>query len=75
MPRMDGTGPMGQGATNMTAGPCFGRRANTAHRGYGLGRGMGLCRNQATDTRELLTARQSMLKAQLAAVEEELNQL
>ncbi|MGI6199592.1 MAG: DUF5320 domain-containing protein [Christensenellales bacterium] len=76
MPGMDGTGPRGMG---MRAG--LGRRAcrSAANRnnqyGCGFGRGSGICRYAATESRESLNAVKTLLQERLAAVDKRLQEL
>jgi hypothetical protein len=78
MPRLDGTGPNGAGPlTGRGMGNCgaFGRRCGFG-RGMGLGRGLGFGRRwTATDEKTALEDEKKMLKEELAAVDEELNDL
>ncbi len=78
MPRMDGTGPLGQGSmTGRERGVCTGAR--TAGYGCGVGRGfgrgIGICRTVRADSRDLLTAEKEALENRLAFVEKRLEEV
>ncbi len=81
MPRLDGMGPQGMGpGTGWGRGPCVSGRG----RGWRLGRGYGLGRNQyqaipSPETKEeeidLLQEESQYLKNDLKALEQRLNEL
>ncbi len=88
MPRMDGTGPMGEGpktgrgmgSCDGEAGPRFGigRRMG---RGFGFncrrgfGRGLGLNRTSSMTRKELLEEQKGILKNRLEAIDKQLEDL
>ena len=80
MPRMDGTGPMGQGAmTGWERGVCTSTKGVPSgygcRGGRGFGRGLGICRTVQADSRELLTTHKEVLQNQLAFVEKQLQEM
>lgn len=83
MPRLDGSGPMGQGAgTGRGLGPCEGIRQSLLSQGRGLrgGRGLGQRRNYLlnetnVNNKELLIARRDNLKTRLEEIEKEIEKL
>jgi hypothetical protein len=77
MPKLDGTGPTGQGSkTGRGMGNCDGGRGLGWGRGYGCGCGGGFGRMFYTkeEREELLKDRETMLENELKAVKEELAQ-
>ena len=78
MPRMDGTGPTGQGAkTGRGLGPCGSGAANSQGRGLGMGRGAGAgagfrSRRSAVDVKDTAALEQDekWLEEQLRIVRE-----
>jgi len=78
MPKLDGTGPMGQGPkTGRGMGNCGGGRGLGWGRGYGCGCGGGLFGRMfytKEERNELLKDREVMLENELKAVKEELAQ-
>jgi len=76
MPKLDGTGPMGQGPrTGRGMGNCAGGRGMGWGRGYGCGCGGGWGGRMfyTKDERdEMLKDREAMLENELKAVKEEL---
>ena len=80
MPRMDGTGPMGQGAmTGGGRGVCAGTKTMSFGHGCtncrGFGRGLGICRTMRTGSRDLLAAEKEALQNRLAFVEKQLQEV
>lgn len=90
MPRMDGTGPRGQGAmTGRGLGICNGANAVRYGRGLGLGfrrgfeRGLGrmfgrdfyFCSTASGSKKELLAEQKRILQQQLDAINDELDNL
>jgi hypothetical protein len=83
MPRLDGTGPRGQGPiTGRGLGPCGGGYGRGRGMGYGRGYGLGLSWNpwsyrQPTATEEKTIIRDDIaaLKEELKAAEEHLSQI
>jgi len=78
MPKLDGTGPTGQGPkTGRGMGNCSGGRGMGWGRGYGCGCGGGLFGRMfytKEERDEMLKDRETMLENELKAVEEELAQ-
>jgi len=78
MPNMDGKGPLEIGNLTRRGGRAC---ANGGWQPLGLGlgrrcgRGLGLCRTMPQNTKELLIARESVLKAQLEQIEKQLMEL
>ncbi len=75
MPRMDGTGQIGQGArTGFGRGICAGNfvMRKGMQFGCGFGRRMGLCRMQPKNAKDRLLAVKNMLQEELKVVDEEL---
>lgn len=83
MPRLDGSGPMGQGAgTGRGLGTCEGKRQSPLSQARGLrgGRGLGQRRNYLlnetnVNNKELLIARRDNLKTRLEEIEKEIEKL
>lgn len=84
MPGMDKTGPFGTGPMGRGMGPCRGGLASQRGAGRGMGRGFG--RNggfgwrstpevSAEEEKSLLEERKNWLKAQVEAVEKQLESL
>ena len=78
MPKLDGTGPTGQGPkTGRGNGNCSGGRGMGWGRGYGCGCGGGLFGRMfytKEERDEMLKDRETMLENELKAVKEELAQ-
>ncbi|MDD2258893.1 MAG: DUF5320 domain-containing protein [Bacilli bacterium] len=85
MPRLDGSGPMGQGAgTGRGLGICEGRRTSEFRIGrrrsfFGLGRGFRMRRNyyanDYVDSKESLISEREYLKSRLDDIDKEIEKL
>lgn len=74
MPRLDGTGPLGEGPrTGFGRGNCPSDNVNSNQRNN-FGRGLGICYNTPND-KESLLAQKVLLEKRLAEIEAQLKKL